>query len=68
MDWQQIVSLMIVAIAASALAWAKFRPRKLNLQSGTHCGCVSSGSSAGQSSIVFHARKGGRPQIRMKMK
>ncbi|HZM03276.1 MAG TPA: hypothetical protein VFC44_09645 [Candidatus Saccharimonadales bacterium] len=64
MDWQKIVSLSIVAATAGLFARAKLRRRKFSFARDTHCGCASpSGSKA---SIVFHARKGQRPQIRVK--
>jgi len=68
MDWQQFVSLVIVAVAASALAWSRIRRRKFSFERNTHCSCSPIHDSSTQSSIVFHARKGGRPQILMKMK
>jgi hypothetical protein len=68
MDWQQFVSLVIVAVAASAFAWRRFRPRKFSFARSTHCGCSAVRDASPQSSIVFHARKGERPQILMKMK
>jgi hypothetical protein len=67
-NWQQIVSLVIVAAAAGALLWGKFRPRKFSLQRDTHCGCASPGESGPRNSIVFRARRGERPQITVKMK
>jgi hypothetical protein len=68
MDWQQFVSLVIVVVAASAFVWRRFRPRKFSFARDTHCGCSAVRDSSPQSSIVFHVRKGGRPQILMKMK
>jgi len=68
MDWQQIISLVIVAAAAGAFVWAKFRPRKFDFKRDTHCGCSSPGQSAPQNSIVFRARKGQRAQVIVKMK
>jgi hypothetical protein len=67
MDWQQIIALAIVAAAAGLLFWGRARRRKFNLQRDTHCGC-SSGDAAPKSTIVFHARKGQRPTVTMKMK
>jgi hypothetical protein len=67
-DWQQIVSLAIVGITAAVLLWSKFRPRKFSLQKDTHCGCPSPGQAASQSSMIFRARRGERPQILVKMK
>jgi hypothetical protein len=68
MDSQQFVSLVIVAVTASALVWRRIRRRKFSFECDTHCGCSATNLSSPQSSIVFHARKGGRPQILMKMK
>jgi hypothetical protein len=66
MDWQQVVSLLIVAATASLFIGARFRRRKFSLERDTHCGCASEGGPASKSSIVFHARKGERPQIIVK--
>ena len=66
MDWQQAASLLIVAVTAGVFLRARFRRRKFKLERDTHCGCSSPGQSAMQSSIVFHARKGERPQIIVK--
>jgi len=67
-DWQKIVSLGIVGIAAAALLWSKFRPRKFSLERDTHCGCSPVGESNPQSSMVFRARRGEKPRIIVKMK
>jgi hypothetical protein len=68
MDWQQLISLVIVAGAAAALLRTGFHRRKISFERNTHCGCSAAGSAAEQGSIVFHARKGGRPQVLVKMK
>jgi hypothetical protein len=68
MNWQQFVSLAIVAAAAGLLAWSRFRHRKFSFERDTHCGCSTAGPSSSQSSIVFHARKGGHPEVWVKMK
>ncbi len=68
MDWQQTVSLVIVASAAVLLAESKFRRRKFSFERDTHCGCVVLQESSPQSSIVFRARKGQRPEVRVKMR
>jgi hypothetical protein len=68
-NWQQIISLAIVALAAGLLLWGRFRPRKFSFQRDTHCGCSASGEpSAQKSSIVFHARKGERREVIVRMK
>ena len=74
MDWQQLVALAIVAITAGlfiatrTLAAGLFGRRKFSFERDTHCGCAARGSSAGQSSIVFRARKGQRPEVLVKMR
>ncbi|MHB8524367.1 MAG: hypothetical protein ACYDH9_26905 [Limisphaerales bacterium] len=68
MDWQQIVSLGIVMVTAAVFLWSRFRPRKFRFGEGTHCGCSSPAQTNPGSSIVFRARKGGRPEIVVKMR
>ncbi|MBU6399944.1 MAG: hypothetical protein KGS61_06480 [Verrucomicrobia bacterium] len=68
MDWQQIVSLTMVGLAAVALLGSWFRPRKVRFGGGGHCGCSSPAQTNPQSSIVFRARKGGRPEVVVRMK
>jgi hypothetical protein len=64
MDWQQAISLLIVATAAALLARGWWRRRQRRFDRETHCGCPSSNPDA--PSILFHARKGQRPEIRVK--
>jgi hypothetical protein len=45
---------------------AKLRKRKFSFEHDTHCGCASPAGGGG--SIVFHARKGQRPQVIVKSK
>jgi hypothetical protein len=68
MDWQQIAALGVVGATAAMFLRAKLRPRKFSFQRDTHCGCASPGQSAPKSSIVFHARKGERSRVVLKMK
>jgi hypothetical protein len=68
MDWQQLVSLSIVAAAAALLVGRKFQRRKFSFQRDTHCGCAAVHPPGVQSSIVFRARKGERPEIQVKIK
>jgi hypothetical protein len=67
-DWQTVAALIIVALAATALLWARFRKRKFSFHRDTHCGCATPDQSTTHQSIVFHARKGERPQIIVKKK
>jgi hypothetical protein len=68
MDWQQLVALVIVASAAGLLAWSKLRRHKFSFEQDTHCGCAGVSQSSPQSSIVFRARKGQRPEVRVRMR
>ncbi len=63
-----MVSLFIVAAAGTALAWGKFHRRKFKFQRNLPCGCATSSAIAPQSSIVFRARKGERPVVRVRMR
>jgi hypothetical protein len=67
MDWQETTALLIVVATVAAFAWQRLRPRKFSFQRATHCGCSPSSDSPAQS-VVFHARKGERPQVVVKMK
>jgi len=67
MDWQETAALAIVATVTALFAWARLRPRKFSFQRDTHCGCASPAAPP-KSSIIFHARKGERGQIVMRMK
>jgi hypothetical protein len=65
MDWQQMAALSIVAVTVGLLARARFRRGRAKLPCDTHCGC--SGSTPKGPSVVYHARKGERPEIIVKM-
>jgi hypothetical protein len=67
MDWQEISALSIVAMTAAIFCLRKFRKKKFDFRRDTHCGCSAAGNSP-KNSIVFHARKGERGQVIMKMK
>lgn len=68
MDWQQFVALVIVVVTAGWLAASKFRRRRFSFERDTHCGCATASASAPQGSIIFHARKGERPEVLVKMR
>ena len=68
MDWQQLVSLFIVAAAGALMLWGRFRRRQFSFQRDTHCGCAATGVSAPPGSIVFRARRGNRPEVLWKMR
>jgi hypothetical protein len=66
MDWQQVSALAIVAATAGLFLWNRFRRRKFDFRRDTACGC--GGGTGQKSSIVFHARKGERPEVIVKIK
>jgi len=69
MDWQQFVSLSIVAAAAAVFIGKRFQRRKFSFERDTHCGCSAAGHPSGsQSTVIYRARKGHRPEIQVKMK
>jgi len=68
MNWQQAVSLTIVAVVAGLFLWARLRRRRFSFERDTHCGCAAPGQPGTKGSIVFHARKGERPAVTVKMK
>jgi len=68
MDWQQLVALTIVVVTAALLVASKFRRRKFSFERDTHCGCGAGRNDTPQHSVIFHARKGERPQVLIKMK
>ncbi len=68
MDWQQLVSLTIVAAAAGLLLWRKLRRPPGGFLHDLPCGCTAASSEPARSSIVFHARKGERPRVVVKMR
>ena len=67
MDWQQSVALAVVGVTASLFVWNRFRPRKFSFERDTHCGC-GRGDGVRAPSVVYHARKGQRPEVIVKMK
>jgi hypothetical protein len=68
MDWQQLVSLVIVAATAGLLLARGLRRRKFSFGRDTHCGCAGANAGGTQGSILFHARKGQRPEVVVKMR
>jgi hypothetical protein len=67
--WQDFIAISITVLTIGVLVWSRVRPRKFDFKRDTHCGCSSPAAGVGAgSSIVFHARKGERPQVLIKMK
>jgi hypothetical protein len=68
MNWQQLVSLAIVGVAAALLLRKQFRRRKFSFARDTHCcGCGNSQDTRSQPNVILRARKGERPQMVIKM-
>jgi hypothetical protein len=57
-----------VAVVAGLFLRGCLRRRKFSFERNTHCGCSAPGLAADKSSIIFHARKGGRPAVTVKMR
>jgi hypothetical protein len=69
MDWQQMVSLLVVGTAAAGLAASHLRRRKLGFERGGLCGgCAIKSVPATRSSIVLRARKGQRREVWVKQR
>jgi len=67
MNWQQVISLLVVALVAGLFLRGCLRRRKFSFERDTHCGCSAAGPG-GKGSIFFHARKGERPVVTAKMR
>jgi hypothetical protein len=69
MDWQRIAALTAVAVTAGVFV-ARSWPgrRKFSFERQTHCGCGGGGAAGAKNAVVFHARKGERAQVIVKMK
>jgi hypothetical protein len=67
MGWQEITALSIVAGTAGVFLWNRFR-RKSVLSKRHPCCCPGPGSGEQGPSIVFHAKKGERPKVVVKLK
>ena len=66
MGWQQIAALTIVAVTAVLFLRARLRRRKVKLPCDSGCGCAGS-SERPKETVVYHARKGERPEIIVKL-
>ncbi len=68
MDWQQLVSLVIVATAAVLLVSSKLRRKRFVWERDSHCGGCVGAAAVNTGTIVFRARKGERAEVRVKIK
>jgi hypothetical protein len=68
MDWQQVVSLMIVGVTAGVLVWSRARSRKFQFHKDAGCGCCVAHREIPSYSVIFQGRKGERPRVIVKMK
>ncbi len=66
MDWQQILALLVVGVAAFLLLRRFFRPRRPGLPCGQGCGCAGSPGVAPPAPVVYRARKAGSGRIRVR--
>lgn len=68
MDWQQLVSLIIVGATAMGMLWIRLRRRKSVFERATACSGCAVNHQVPRHSVVFHARKGERPQVIVTLK
>jgi hypothetical protein len=68
MNWQQAISLAVVAMVAGLFLRGCLRRRKFSFARDTHCGCTAPEPTARKGSIIFHARKGERRAVTVKMR
>ena len=69
MDWQQLVSLVVVASAAVLLLGSKFRRRKFSFERDTHCGCAAVQEISPRKVQLSSARaKASAPEVLVKMR
>jgi len=62
-DWQQITTLMIVALTAAIMVRERFRSRAATL-GGPGCGgCCTASHHGTPPTIILRARKGQRPRM-----
>ena len=66
MDWQQIAALAIVAVTGALFVRARLRRRKAKFPCDSGCGCSGTTPAPGPS-VTYHARKGERAEIIVKM-
>jgi hypothetical protein len=67
-NWQTVISLLIVVLAAAGLLWRMLRRRKFRFQRDSPCGCATPARGGAGDSMVFRVRKGERAQIIVKNK
>jgi hypothetical protein len=67
MDWQELVSLLIVGATVGVLLWRAWRGRKVRGGELGEYGCPLTGHTAARNSVVYHARKGERPRVVIKI-
>ena len=67
MDWQQIVSLLVVAATAGVFIWARWRRPQQPWKARGACGCNRNALPRPKESIRFHARKGETARVIVKL-
>jgi hypothetical protein len=68
MDWQEMTSLLVVGSTAGWMFWKKWGPRKLRFDPIGACHCGLARTAARRPSVVYHARRGERPQVVVRLK
>ena len=67
MNWQQLISLLIVATTAALFLRARLQRPKFSFARATHCGCHSHRPARPPHSVILRKRKGGPSEIIVKI-
>lgn len=67
MDWQALMALAIVGVAAFLLLRPHFRPPASLRSPENPCGCSAVGAGGSKASIIVRSRKGEPPQVIVKL-
>jgi hypothetical protein len=67
MNWQQFISLLIVATTAALFLRARLQRPKFSFARATHCGCGGQTPAQPPPSVILRKRKGGPAEIIVKM-
>lgn len=66
MDWQQITALSLVALTAAWMVRSRLRRRLVRGKGRGTCPGCGGGASGPQETVILHARRGERPEIRIR--
>jgi hypothetical protein len=68
MVWQETAALSIVGVTALVFAWRALRSRRFRAMATSPCACGHGTQGSRGVAVIYRARKGERPQIRVRYK